>query len=248
MGEQSSVDLSTPEAVQEATELATQAEAEARGEVTPTPEETPAPEAEAAETAESPESGVEIPEPTQQEAEEIAQKLDMEALSSEYANTGALSQESRATVVDTLQEVFGDTAENVLDAYLAGVEAQTATLTAQVHEAVGGAEQFSSMIEWASTNLSEAEIAAYNQAVNQPGMADIAARGLHAKFTAAVGTEPAAPSRVAPPAVTSAAAITVNSDAQLATLVSTPEYHSDPGHRAQVDAAIEAALKAGRIS
>lgn len=253
MADSKSVDLSTPEAQAAAVELADEAIKQHQEGGNPTPEtpETPAtpetPEVEAAEEA-APKSA-QIP-VTEEVVEEVTDQLDMEALGQEYAADGALSEASRATVLAALTPKFGDASENVLNSYLAGIDAQVAQSVATGHEIAGGEESFNAMIAWAADGgLSDAEIDSYNVAVNTPGMEEIAARGLFAKYQAVTGTQAAPqPHRVAAPAVASAGGIgQINNMGQLSKLVSTREYATDAAHRAQVDAAITAAEKAGRI-
>jgi len=243
MGQTTSVDLSTPEAVEEVTRLAQEAEEAAEaGNAEPTTE----PEAEAttepaseATEAPSPE-GLAIPEDT---VEEITQGLDMEALGQEYASEGQLSDASRQQVLDALSPQFGDAAQGVLDSYLAGIDAQAAQSEASAHEAAGGKDAFAEMVEWAQQNYTEAQRTAYNNAVSTPGYEAMAVRDLRAQFEAANGRQD---TRVGSPAVAGAAASGVGpitSMRQLSELVSSDKYANDSGYRAQVDAQIAAASK-----
>ncbi|MEE8385642.1 MAG: hypothetical protein V3S01_06980 [Dehalococcoidia bacterium] len=255
-GHQSAVDLSTPEAQAEVLELAAKAEAAHEAglpdtSVAPaeTPAETVAPEA-AAPTGEGTE-GTKSLEIAEADASEITDGLDMEALGQEYAEHGALGDESRTTILEALRPKFGTASENVLNSYLAGIDAQVSQAHNVAYDAAGGKDQLEAMSEWAAEGLSEAQKSAYNQAVNTPGFVQMAVRDLRAQYEAANGTVPAAaPDRVAAPAVTPAApggTEPITSMQQLSKVVTSEKYLTDPGYRASVDAQVAAATKAGRV-
>ncbi len=252
-----SVTISTPEEAAEALAAAEAAVKATEGEpvvVAPVTEEVTPP----VEGEEPPkvvvegEQKLEIPKPGEVPAE-IAGQLDMEALTVEYAENGKLGEESEAKVLKVLADGFGEAAAPVvLQAYLAGVDSQVATLQTNAFEAAGGQEAFNAQVAWASTNLTPAQVDAFNVAVNDPNFQQLAVSGLRAQFEAAGGVvAPAAEtpdtSRVSPPAVTSAGVSPITSQRQLADLVSTDKYANDAGHRAAVDAQIVAASRAGTI-
>jgi len=215
----------------------------------------PAEEEVVAETPETTEparvqDGLEItPEEAAAAEAEVTAGLDMESLSAEFASSGTLTDESRTTVLDALRPQFGAASEDVLNSYIGGLAAQATAATTAAHEQAGGAENFTSMIDWAADNWDASEIDAYNLAVSDSRLQNLAIAGLRSQYEAASGTSPDNPalSRVSSPAVSSAGTGAINSMQQVSDLVSTKEYANDPGHRQSVDAQIAAAAKAGRI-
>lgn len=102
----------------------------------------------------------------------------------EYAaNGGALTEESYATL-----KARGASKE-LVDSYIAGQQARASQFDASIYSSVGGEEQYGEMIGWAQQNLSPAETAAFNEAVQSLdlGRASIAVAGLQAKFQADAG-------------------------------------------------------------
>ena len=120
--------------------------------------------------------------------------LDMTLLAQEYETTGNLSDES-----------YKELAENgfpkeIVDAYIRGVKAQaeegTKAATADVQEVLaiaGGEEQYSKLVQWASTKLSPDEQDAYNKAVSSGDKyyAKLAVGRLVAEYEKEYGKAPA---------------------------------------------------------
>lgn len=125
---------------------------------------------------------------TQEQAQQtLAEKgLDLNKYSSEYLETGKLSDESYKELTDR------GIPKEMVDAYISGQAAQAAALETEIKSTVGGAEKFDEMSKWASTNLSKGELQAYNAAVDSgsPDQIKLAVSGIYAKFTAAVGSDP----------------------------------------------------------
>lgn len=112
--------------------------------------------------------------------------VDFGALDAEYQTDGKLSDESYAKLAEK-----GFPRERV-DAYIAGVTAQSASLMKAAHDAAGGAEQFAAVQAWASTNVSEAELKAYNELVasGDPSKIAMAVQSLSTKHAEAEGRPP----------------------------------------------------------
>lgn len=127
------------------------------------------------------------PIPTDPAAAVAAAGLDMAALNAEYASTGDLSEASRAALA---AKGFD---KATVDNYIEGQKARATQFQADVLSATpGGAEKYAEMVAWAKANLTEAEVVAYNKAIdtNDANVAKLAVAGLGARFTAAVGSEP----------------------------------------------------------
>lgn len=155
--------------------------------------------------------------------------LDMNALADEYAEKGELSSAS----YDALAKV-GITKEMV-DVYIAGQEAQQNAVRDSLLAPVGGQEAYDEMIGWASDNLSNSEIEAFNSVL---GSGDVnamrmAVENLNAKYTRAVGQEP---NRQLAGKPTGAGTSVYESTADLMKDMSNPEYERNPAFRAKVEA------------
>lgn len=152
--------------------------------------------------------------------------LDFNALSNEYFENEGLADESYESL-----EKAGIPREMV-DSYIAGQEALLDASKGQVYNSVGGEETYTAMTEWAADNLEDAQIDAYNTAVNSGDMnqALLAASGLRAMYEASSGSEPAR-------SISGQARASVDSYASLAQMkadMADPRYAADSAFREQV--------------
>lgn len=163
-----------------------------------------------------------------------------ERATAELEKDGKLSEDTYAGY-----EKIGVSREQV-DTYVAGLNALVQLAQLKAYNEVGGKEQYTAMIEWARTALSEAEIRAYDAAVNSFDEATMlnAVRGLAARFRAESGTEG---SLVNTARGRSAGAGDVfESKAQLVEAMRDPRYAKDSGYRAEVQAKLQRSLMAGK--
>lgn len=222
---------------------------EEQGETEETKEETE--ETQETQQEEKPDS-LEIKEKSDDDEESEGEaSIDTTALFEEFSENGALSDESTNKVLEALRPAFGDQAEDILSGFLAGQQAQVANVEAQAFAATGGAEQYTAMLEWAAENLPAEEIAAFNNAIKTDA-AVLAVRGLYSQFQAS-GQQVQQQTQTSPKVTSGAntsAGVTelIHSNQQLAKLVSSREYQNDPGFRTQIDARIEASMKAGTLT
>lgn len=157
----------------------------------------------------------------------VSAGLDMAALSAEFAKDGALSEASLAALA---AKGFD---KATVDNYIEGRQAVADAFQLDVKGATpGGAAKYSEMVEWAKVNLSPPEIDAYNSAMetNNKEQAKLAVAGLGAKFTAAVGSEPA----LFGGKVSTAPVDTYQSIAQMKADMSDKRYKTDPAFRRSV--------------
>lgn len=114
-------------------------------------------------------------------------------VNAEYVEKGALSDDTYAKL-----EAAGFT-RAVVDTYVQGFQNQAANANAteaatlaEVKALAGGDENYTQMMQWASTNMSEADRKAYNTVMDSGdvGMIKLAVQGMHAQFVAADGVEP----------------------------------------------------------
>ena len=167
-----------------------------------------------------------------QNSEEIAHEavqeagLDFDSLSSEYWENDGLTEQS-----------YGDLEKagiprQMVDSFIEGQQSLLASTTNEVYSSVGGQENYNSMLDWASDNLSDGQIDAYNKAVNSGDMEEtkFAVQGLNSMYEAQQGAEPArnlaGQSRPSVDAYSSLA--------QMKADMADPRYSSDPAFRDQV--------------
>ena len=163
---------------------------------------------------------------------EIAEKatqaagLDMGALNAEYAEKGELAQES----YDALEKA-GISREYV-DQFIAGQQAVAAKQSGEVKAIAGGDEGYEAMTGWAKENLTDAEIEAYNSAVNSGNMetTKLAVTGLKARYDANEGSEPKLLSGKA----TGTGEKGFESWAQVTEAMKDARYEKDPAYQAEV--------------
>ena len=152
--------------------------------------------------------------------------LNMENLSSEYAEKGELDAKSYEAL-----EKAGIPKEYV-NQFIEGQKAVADQQTTSIKDIVGGADAYTEMSEWAAENMSEQEKTAYNTAVNSKDIetAKLAVVGLKAKFENANGNEPSL--------VEGKATITgqggYKSWAEVTAAMSDSRYAKDPAYQAMV--------------
>lgn len=151
--------------------------------------------------------------------------LDFSQFESEFAEKGALSDQSYQTL-----EKAG-ISKATADAYIEGQRAAATLKFQEVSKLVGGEEQYRAIASWAASALSPQDLEAYNAAVSGRDMASIrlAVQGLQAQYVAANGKSPNLIGGAASP--TSAG---YESMAQMKSDISDPRYSTDPAFRAMV--------------
>lgn len=155
--------------------------------------------------------------------------LDLAALNTEFATSGALSTDSYTKLAAAGYD------KAFVDNYVAGQQALQTQFQAEVTaQTPGGAGKYGEMVEWAKSNLNPEQIAAYNTAVTTGSkeQAKLAVAGLGVAFTAAVGSEPALQGG----RVSQASADVYASLAQMQVDMKDKRYKSDPAFRATVQA------------
>jgi hypothetical protein len=138
-----------------------------------------------------------------------------------------LSKLDSRTLVETWANYIAQQEQEVTQAAISQQEAD------RVMKAVGGEKEYQSMIAWAAENLSPAEVAAYDNVVNN-GNADAvywAAMGLKAKYSDAVGYEGKQVSGKRPRSSEPG----FRSHSELARAIRDPRYKDDPAYRRDVE-------------
>lgn len=102
----------------------------------------------------------------------------------------------------------------------------------QIQESIGGANEYQSMIEWASQNLSENEIAMYDRVMDKgdPYAMFFAAQALNARYQDAIGYDGEMLTGSAPRNTADA----FRSQAELVAAMSDPRYDKDPAYRQDI--------------
>lgn len=123
---------------------------------------------------------------------------------------------------------------NLVDQFIEGRKAVVEAQRQTVFATVGGEKVYTTITNWARDNLSDKEIAAYNNAVNSNNMEDVlmAVKGLKARYSE---------NRSIPPqrrveGRNSPAASVYTSLTDLKTDMSNPRYANDPVFRSKVEA------------
>ena len=147
---------------------------------------------------------------------------------SEFAESGELSDKA----FDAL-EAAGLPREFV-EQYIAGQQAMSVQQAATIQESIGGAGNYEAMAEWASENLADGDLDAFNDIVEGPSVeqARVAVKGLYAQFQAAGGKGPAL---VQGSTSGDAGVKPFGSTAQVTEAMRDPRYASDPAYREQVE-------------
>lgn len=101
----------------------------------------------------------------------------------EYAETGDLSVETREKII------AGGIPAETLDTYLAGVAALSAQIASSIYEMAGGEDDYKAAVGWATETWDEKASLAYNDALENPALRDVAVEGLMSKYRSAHGGE-----------------------------------------------------------
>ena len=173
----------------------------------------------------------EAPQQTNESATEVVEVLDKAGLNfdefqSEYNEKGGLSEEAYKKLD---QAGFS---KSLVDSWIQGQEALASGYQNQVYNMVGGEQSYVDMVTWASDNLPDHEITAFNTAIDSGDINQVqfAVNGLAARYRTEVGTEP---NLVQGNASTNTGG-TFQSTAELTAAMSDPRYQKDPAYRKAV--------------
>ncbi|WP_408953180.1 capsid assembly protein [Lysobacter sp. Hz 25] len=147
--------------------------------------------------------------------------LNQDDFTKEFAETGDLGKESRAK----LEKAGFDSA--TVDVYLDGLKARRSSYEAQLYEGTKGKEGYAALTAWASQNLSDGDIDAFNATISSgnAAQAKLAVAGLVARMNAGKAT-------LLNGKTSSAGGVTpYASQAEVRTAVNDPRYRTDPAYR-----------------
>jgi hypothetical protein len=151
---------------------------------------------------------------------------EMSAFSSEFMQHGTLSDKSFANL-----EARG-IPRYVVESYIEGQKAVAESQVATIYSQVGGPEQYQAMVEWASDNLPENEIDAFNEMIESGNQASIqfAVRGLQARYATTNNTP-----RLMQGGTTGPGTSPFRSLAEVTAAMRDPKYKNDPAYRRDVE-------------
>ena len=181
--------------------------------------------------------GYEEEEGSDEEVSEYAPAVNLitEASEEYYANEGALSE-------DTIERFSEMSSQDLVNAYLE-IQANNPQQQAQpielsdaqintVQNAAGGQANYMNVVTWASENLNQQQIDAYDSVVDSgnPAAIGIAFQGLQSQYNEANGYE----GRMLQGKPASSRGQVYRSQAELVAAMGDPRYDTDPAYRADV--------------
>ena len=165
------------------------------------------------------------------ELEEIVEGLeeegiDFDSLSQEFSELGGLTEDS----YDSLLEA--GIPRTMVDQFIEGQMAVATQMQQEAFSQVGGQQAYEDMTSWASDNLPEASIDAFNDAVNSGNIetANLAIQGLQARYRSVNGNEPS----LVMGETKSVTGGVFDSAAQLTAAMRDPRYSTDSAYRQSV--------------
>lgn len=159
--------------------------------------------------------------------ETTTQGLDFTAYTQEFAEKGELSADSIQKLVSS------GIPESLIANYVEGVKALGEMQTQKVYGLAGGESQYQTMMEWASENLEESEIDAYNRIMEAGDYSSIqiAVKGLQARYTQVNGQ----PAKLIQGEVSGPSGGIFRSVAEVTAAMKDPRYAKDPAYRRDVE-------------
>jgi hypothetical protein len=158
---------------------------------------------------------------------EVSDNDAINSASEYYAEYGELGSDQYAALAAS------GISQEMVDTYIQGQESILATEVQQIQAGIGGADNYEAMTQWATSNISNEEIEAYD-AIVESGSSDqakMAVEGMYARYVAANGNQPT----LTQGSTTGSAVQPFNSSAQITQAMRDPRYKMDPAYRADVE-------------
>ena len=89
--------------------------------------------------------------------------INLTPYSTEYAETGDVSEDNRAKIADGLKNILGEDARSIVDQYIEGQKATAANDMAMYMDTAGSEDNYAAMVKWASETLPKPEIEVINK-------------------------------------------------------------------------------------
>lgn len=160
----------------------------------------------------------------------------MEAARQQWAETGEVSDEVIADL-----EAAG-IPRDLFNLYIEGVKATQAKTLGEIYTFAGGEDQYTRMSQWAAGALSDAELDAYNTALDNPALRENAVRGLAARFSAAIPSEG---KLITPNSGAATGGDTYADRAEFLADMKDPRYATDARFRSEVEAKLSRSQRSG---
>jgi hypothetical protein len=158
---------------------------------------------------------------------------DLNPFFDEYSEKGELAEESY-----TKLQGMG-LGKDVVNNYIQGMKAQSDLQVNRIQQEVGGADAYNNMVKWASENLAEAEVNAFNNTMENGSGDDaiLAAKGIAARYQATQTPTTQEPSLIKG----EAAQVRDNfrSTAEVVKAINDPRYNEDTAYRKDVEEKIK---------
>jgi len=153
---------------------------------------------------------------------------DMSKYEAEFLEKGFLSEEAYADLSST----YG-VEKSLVDGYIAGQQAVSNAFIGDLHNSVGGPDNYTAMTEWASSSLSTEEVQTFDNimAGGQQDSIKMAIQGLYARYSQSEGRTPTL--LHGKPSDSSANGF--RSLAELRSAMSDKRYKVDPAYRKDVE-------------
>ena len=158
---------------------------------------------------------------------EQATGLTLDNYYDEFAEKGELSQDS----YDNLAK--SGLSKELVDSYIEGQKSISDNQTKDIHNIVGGEAKYNDVVQWATNNLSDAEINAYNNALDTDvNSAKLSLQGIYSKYQAQNnGNEP----NLTQGQTISGRTDIFNSTAEIVNAINDKRYEVDTAYRKNVE-------------
>lgn len=169
-------------------------------------------------------------------AEELAEGagLSMPGLEAEFAEHGALTEESTGKLVAGLEGMGfdNDTAKEMIDGFIGQRMAAAEAIANDLYSIAGSKEQFGVVAEWAGANMDPADVEAFNNTMKSSDLAaqKMAMESVAARYSKANPSVPAV--RVQGKATPTAVGFSSMNEQRAAQ--ADPRYSKDAAYRAEV--------------
>jgi hypothetical protein len=162
----------------------------------------------------------------------------VETMAAAYAESGEVTEDQIKAVEDL------GLPRKVVDTYMAGLQALQQIGLQAVHTAAGGEQAYNDAVNWAAKNLSDADLAYYNDNVDGASRTQTV-EWLMAKFRAA---RPSEGSLVGGLTASAGAGDVFTSQQQLKDAMSSRDYQTDPAFRQKVAEKLARSKAAGTMN
>lgn len=175
---------------------------------------------------------------------EAAPALDLQPLADHFAAEGSLSEEHYAQLeANGISKMYADQ-------YIHGLAASQQMFTQEIHNEVGGPENFTAMYQWAQSQLSPEEFGAFEQSLTEVNITDATAinslklgvKGMYARWRENTSQPPAKTVEGATGSTTPADIYA--SKMEMMRDMNSYMYKRDPAEQERVTAKLERTMKA----